>query len=150
MLDLPIGHVWRGYGSALFLELGSLTPRFLANGRRMRNDCGEFTAGIEWSWRIEDANRILAGSWSEESHWDTFFRQVLGTTLVGISLFARIPEIELDLSNGLHLCSMMTAEGDPAWHISNHIDAHKSISVSIHDGILCWESSMGGIKVKGE
>ena len=46
LLGKPATHIWRGYGSALFIEFGQLTPRS-GNGE---NDRGEITLMIEWSW----------------------------------------------------------------------------------------------------
>lgn len=45
---------------------------------------------------------------------------VEGASVVSICLYGRLPEIELTLSNGLHVLSMMTAEGDPAWALTRN------------------------------
>lgn len=140
LIDLPVSHIWRGYGSALFLEFGKLTPRVLKTGRKLRNDSGEMGLSITWSWRIENENSIVAGSWSEDSEWSKYFEQFLGSRVASASLFGRLPEIELRFSNGMYLCSMMTAEGDPSWSISNR-RAGIIESVGVVSGRLSWECS---------
>jgi hypothetical protein len=53
MLGMEVTHVWRGYGSALFLEMGKLTPQMRRDGTP-GNPKGEMELMIEWNWRIED------------------------------------------------------------------------------------------------
>jgi hypothetical protein len=65
LIGLPLSHVWRGYGSAIFLEFGRLTPRTRRSGEA-GNPRGELGLMIQWSWRIEDTVSILCGSWSQE------------------------------------------------------------------------------------
>jgi hypothetical protein len=91
---------------------------------------GKMGVGIEWSWRIEGKKRIWGGSWSDESRWNRFFSMMLGATVVSVNLFGRLPEIDLHLSNGLHVLSMMTADGQPEWSISDRRgDSSRYISV---------------------
>jgi len=70
---------------------------------------------IGWSWRIEGPSTILCGSWSDEELWHPTFQKLLGQTVVEISTFGRLPEIAVSLSDGLHIASFMTFEGDPDW-----------------------------------
>ena len=119
LIGLPISHIWRGYGSAIFLEFGKLHPRIRRNGSQ-GNPRGEWTLMIEWSWRIEGKRRVWCGSWSEEERWPGIFSKLEHAAVASVSLFGRLPEICLSLSNGLHVLSMMTAEGDPAWELTNH------------------------------
>lgn len=113
---LTVSHVWRGYGSALFIEFGNLTP---ATG--MRKDgapnapSGEIGLMIEWSWRIEDERTIVCGSWSDDALWRPSFDRLLGCEVTGLATFGHLPEIALSLARGLHVTSFMTADGDPAW-----------------------------------
>lgn len=137
LVGLPVSHIWRGYGSALFLEFGRLSPWVLKNGRRLQNDRGEMGLMIEWSWRIENEHSILAGSWSEEDNWNDFFAQLIGCYVTKASLFGRLPEIQLDLSNGMYLCSVMTADDDPSWAIFKN-QAEKKETVRVVSGVLSW------------
>jgi hypothetical protein len=61
LVGLPVSHSWRGYGSAIFLELGAL--RSAGKGRERR---GKATVMLQWSWRVESARAIRLGSWSGE------------------------------------------------------------------------------------
>jgi hypothetical protein len=114
LLGLPVSHVWRGYGSAIFLEFGSLHPTRLLSGKG-GNDQGEMGLMIEWSWRIEGKRRIWCGSWSDDERLLPFLQRLLGRSVEAVATFGRLPEIDVSFSGGLHLLSMMTAEGDPQW-----------------------------------
>ncbi|MGJ4907313.1 hypothetical protein [Bradyrhizobium sp. HKCCYLS2033] len=114
LIGLPLSHVWRGAGSAIFLEFGHLTGRTRRDGT-LGNPEGEFGLMIEWSWRIEDNSSILCGSWSEESLWAATFDHIRNKTVVEFSVVGRLPEIAVGLSDELYVTSFMTAEGDPAW-----------------------------------
>jgi hypothetical protein len=111
---MPVSHVWRGYGSALVIELGNLTPRTRRDGSPGEPQ-GEINLMIEWSWRIEEERSILCGSWSKEELWAPSFGRLLGQHVDDLATFGRLPEVMLSLSGGLHVSSFMTAEGDPAW-----------------------------------
>lgn len=111
---IQVSHVWRGYGSAIFLELGNLHPTRLSSGKS-GNDRGEMGLMIEWSWRIEGKRRIWCGSWSEDERLLPFLQRLLGRSVESVATFGRLPEIDMSFSGGLHLLSMMTAEGDPQW-----------------------------------
>lgn len=74
---------------------------------------------IEWSWRIEEEHSILCGSWSDEELWAPSFARLLGQQVDNLGTFGRLPEVIMSLSGGLHVSSFMTAEGDPAWTLSD-------------------------------
>ena len=109
-----VAHVWRGYGSALFVEFGTLTPGARRDGSPSEPN-GEIGLMIEWSWRIEDERSIVCGSWSDESLWRPSFDRLLGCAVTELTTFGRLPEVALSLSGDLQVASFMTAEGDPAW-----------------------------------
>lgn len=123
LIGLPVSHIWRGYGSAIFLEFGELLPGEIRSDGSEGNPIGEWTLGIEWSWRIEGKRYIWCGSWSKEERWPRAFSRMCGARVVSVSLYGRLPEISLALSNGLHLLSMMTAEGDPGWWLTKRENA---------------------------
>lgn len=134
LIGLPVSRLWQGYGSAIFLEFGKVQPRQRRDGSP-GNPRGEYTLMIEWSWRIEGKRRIWCGSWSEGVRWPRAFSRIQGATVASISLYGRLPELELTLSNGLHLLSMMTAEGDPSWALTRNLDDVPS-SVGVRAGRL--------------
>jgi L,D-peptidoglycan transpeptidase YkuD (ErfK/YbiS/YcfS/YnhG family) len=82
MIGLALSHIWRGYGSAIFLEFGDLRERLKRDGSKA-NPAGQMSLMIEWSWRIEDHATIRCGSWSEEEFWPDAFAAILGNQVLG-------------------------------------------------------------------
>jgi hypothetical protein len=134
---LAVSHIWRGYGSALFVELGALTPRVLRDGKT-GNPSGELGPMIEWSWRIEDARSILCGSFSDEVLWQPTFELLVGQQVIDVSTFGRLPELMLSLSGDFYISSFMTDVGDPSWTL---FDRRKkpSVAVSCRAGMIVAE-----------
>lgn len=131
-------------GSAIFLEFGKLHQGRIRRDGSAGNPKGEWTLMIEWSWRIEGKRRIWCGSWSDEEIWPWAFAKLKGATVVSISMFGRLPEISLSLSNGLHLLSMMTAEGDPGWGLTKRTE-YGSASIDVRAGRLHFEERHGTV-----
>jgi hypothetical protein len=119
LVGLPLSHVWRGRGSAIFLEFGRLTPRLLKDGTPGSPD-GEITAMIEWSWRIENGVEIVCGSFSEEEVWPEAFEGLHGRVVTDVQVFGRLPELYVSLEGDVHVASFMTAGGEPAWALIDH------------------------------
>ena len=105
-----VTHAWRGHGSTIFLELGSLSK---GDG----NSRGEQTIMIEWSWRFEDQSSILLGSFDEDEKIDKFPEMVVGKTIKKVSFFSRLKEVEIQFLDELWLLTFSTNEGDPGWSI---------------------------------
>jgi hypothetical protein len=64
---LEISYVWRGYGTAIFLEIGSLhEKRYTIKGKERFHMSGDYTIRVEWSWRVEGLRSIRFGSWSSD------------------------------------------------------------------------------------
>ncbi|MEX3009034.1 hypothetical protein [Hoeflea sp. TYP-13] len=118
MIGLPLGHVWFGHGSAVFLEFGKLSPSKIKRREGSEgNPSGEYGVMIEWGWRLENGKSILCGCWSDEDEWQPSFEMLRNTTLAGASLTGRLPEIDLRFSNDVHCVSFMIARGDPQWAV---------------------------------
>jgi hypothetical protein len=137
-IGLSVNHVWQGYGSAIFLEFGTLTEGRKRRNGSLGNPKGEWTLAIEWSWRIEGKRLIWCGSWSDEQRWPRALARLKGATAVSVRLFGRLPEIDLGLSNGLHLLSMTTSEGNPEWSLCRQTSAG-SVWLSVKSGRLRLE-----------
>ena len=90
---LSVSHTWRGYGSAIFLELGKLRPP----ERGGSNPRGEAHVMIEWSWRVEGPRSILGGSWSGERKLTNVVAGLKGLRVTSIALEGRLPEISIEL-----------------------------------------------------
>ena len=116
LIGKKISHVWRGYGSAIFIELGELSSTNLKNGEPGQK-VGEISLMIQWSWRIEKPKSILTGSWGDEKKWPAAFGKLINSEVVNVYFTENLPEITIELSNGLRVSSFMTAEGQPDWAI---------------------------------
>ena len=113
---MQLTHIWRGHGSAIFLEFGDLTP--IKTSKRLDGQPnGQMSVMIEWSWRVENETTILCGSWSEEDLWDSAFKSLLGSRVRQVELFGRLPELKIELDNGTHVLSFAASDGDPQWAI---------------------------------
>lgn len=136
LIGKPVSRVWRGHGSALFIEFGELNLFALGDNPNTQPK-GEFTLMIEWSWRIESKNTILLGSWSDEEKWLDGFNEILGRQVVSVELFGYLPEIMLSLSGNLRVLSFNTSEGQPCWAlISNPMPM---VSLCVKEGRLAFE-----------
>jgi len=140
LIGLPVSLIWRGYGSAIFLEFGPLNEGRKRRNGSIGNPKGEWTLMIEWGWRIEGKRRIWCGSWSDEERWPRALGCLQGKTITSLQLFDRIPEIDIGLSNGLHLLSMMTGEGDPQWGLGRRVP-HGSTWLSVKSSRLVLKDS---------
>ena len=116
MIGLPVSHVWRGYGSAIFIELGALAPRTDRDGSPGHPE-GEVSLGVEWSWRIEDTIAIHCGSWSEEDRWEPAFDTLRHARIARCELFGALPEVAITTDTGIRFLSFSTTDGQPQWHL---------------------------------
>jgi hypothetical protein len=136
LIGLEVSHVWRGHGSAIFIEFGNLIKR-TRRGGSPANPIGEFTLMIEWSWRIEKSRSICVGSFSSDRKWDSVFKKLLAAKVTGVEFFGFIPEIVITLSNGYRVLSFMTEKGQPSWAVLSQNP--KLGSLCVKRGKLCIE-----------
>jgi hypothetical protein len=141
LIGLPLSHLWRGAGSAIFLEFGQLAPptRTRRDGTPF-NPRGEFGLMIEWSWRIENSTSILCGSWSKDRLWEPTFDLLRGKVVVELSAVGRLPEIVVGLTEDLYVSSFMTSDGDPQWSLFDRRSAPVTW-LCVRDGCLKIEVS---------
>jgi hypothetical protein len=118
LVGMTVSHVWRGHGSALFLECGNLTQASrIRHDGSLGNPIGEITLMLQWSWRIEKQRSILGGSSSSEGKWPGMLARLKGNCITGLKVVGALPEIEVSLSNGSRVVTFMPAEGQPQWGI---------------------------------
>ncbi len=113
ILGMEVTLPWKGHASAVFLELGRLTPR---EGRQ-RHDEGQACIWLVWEWRVEKRARILYGSANSDPEIDDSIRGLRGTKIRALRLAGQIPELVIELSNGQRVQTMTMWTGDPEWNI---------------------------------
>jgi hypothetical protein len=134
LIGLPLSHLWRGHGSAIFLEFGRLTPTTRRTGV-VGNPNGEMGPNDPVSWRIENRTSIVCGSWSEERLWEPTFDLLRNRSIVDLSVMGRLPEVVVALAEDRYVSSFMTAEGDPSWALfDRRSDSLRTLNV--RGGIL--------------
>lgn len=121
LIGLPISHVWRGYGSAIFIECGELTAVTKRDGS-IGNSQGKVSLGIEWSWRIEDRTAIRCGSWSDEELWEPALNMLRNARIAQCELFGTLPEVAITTDGEIRLLSFSTTDGQPQWHFVDRRD----------------------------
>ncbi len=117
IIGMPVSHVWRGYGSAIFLEIGKLTREKLQrkDGRELLLVRGQYGIMIEWSWRVEHPQSIYFGSWSTDQIINNRLNGLKDKTILALEIEGRLPELVVQLSGGLWVHSFATSEGQPEW-----------------------------------
>jgi len=123
LVGLPISYLWRGYGSAVFVEFGELQPVANRDGSPGHPE-GEVSLGVEWSWRIEDQTEIRCGSWSEETLWEPAFDTLRNAKVARCELFGALSEIVITTANGVRFLSFSTTDGQPQWHMVDRRNGH--------------------------
>lgn len=121
LVGQPITYIWRGYGSAVFIEFGELSPRSNRDGSPGHPE-GQISLAVEWSWRVEDDSAILSGSWSEEELWEPTFALLRDARVTSLKLFGRLPEVELSTDRGVRFLSFSTTDGQPQWDLVDRRD----------------------------
>ncbi len=113
LIGLPVSAPWKGYGSTIFLELGSVT---LPEQRR-NHPMGEACISVDWDWRIEADVEVLVGSSTSGPSIQRGIALLQGATVETISVWGKIQELAVTFSNGLCLKSMVMIRDNPRWSI---------------------------------
>ncbi len=115
IIGMPVSHVWRGYGSAIFLEIGQLTREIWRrkDGQKTLFLAGQYGIMLEWSWRVEHPKSIYFGSWSTDRIINNRLSGLKGKTIQVIETEGRLPELNVQLSGGLWVHSFATSESQP-------------------------------------
>ncbi len=114
LIGLTVSLPWKGYGSAIFLELGRLAP---LKPPRQRYNKGEACVFIEWDWRVESGSTVLYGSSNSGPKIDAGICALQGATIQSLAVVGQVPELMVYFSNGHCLRSMVMVTGDPRWSI---------------------------------
>ena len=114
---MPVSHIWFGHGSALFLELGDLSERKRKDSS-IGNPQGEVTVMADFGWRVERQKSILGGCGDSKKRWGSISKKILGANILSAQVVGRIPELQLQFSNGLWLVTFTRYEGQPTWAVN--------------------------------
>jgi hypothetical protein len=114
LIGLTVSLPWKGYGSAIFLELGALAP---LESPHQRHNEGEACIAVEWDWRVEAEAAILYGSSNSRPKIEAGILSLQGTTVQALAAVGRVPELVVQFSNGACLRTMVMHAGDPEWSI---------------------------------
>jgi hypothetical protein len=110
MVGLELSHAWRGHGSAIFLEIGTLTQDAKRNHPQ-----GEFSIMLDCSWRIEKSRSILVGSLATHARIEEQLNKLIGSRVKEIGLFSALPEIMISFDSNIRFLSFEAYEAHPAW-----------------------------------
>lgn len=109
---MTISLAWKGYGSAIFIELGTLQI-----DKQLRQGNGEISIWLEWDWRVEKYGKILFGSSNSRPEIIKGINKLTGNKIKNIEISGEIPELTIYLSGGYRIQTMSMVEGDPRWTI---------------------------------
>lgn len=118
LIGAPLTHLWRGDGTAIFLEFGKLTRR-RRDGSVGNNPFGELSVGLEFDWRIERERSILCGSTGNPELWDCCFSRMHGALATELSLTGIVSELCLELSTGHRVVTCSLYEDGPDWALTD-------------------------------
>jgi hypothetical protein len=114
LAGLQVSRPWKGYGSAIFLELGELSE---TRGFRGGNVTGQACISIEWDWRLEFGSCVVAGSSDSGPAIHECLKLLRDETVTSIEIAGEVPELVIVFSTGHAMRSMAMLRGDPQWSI---------------------------------
>ena len=117
LVGMELSHIWRGHGTALFLEFGKLSERLRKDGS-VGNPRGEISVGLEFGWRIEVDRRVVAAT--ARDLWPEVFKGLQGKCASWIELFGEVPELRLVLDQQERLLTFSLDDDGPEWALTEH------------------------------
>ena len=112
---LRIARAWKGYGSAIGLELGLLTEWTSPRGHVHK--VGQASLFVEWDWRVEDQAGIVFGSSEGGPLLTRRIPELNGRVIERIEVAGQVPELRVTLTGGWTLQTMAMVAGDPQWSL---------------------------------
>ena len=122
LVGQAVSHIWFGDYSALYLELGELTPsKWARRDGSPANPDGEFTVYAGFDWRIERPRSIYGSRDCSRRRQRTISMELLGASVTSMTTYGRLPELQIGFSNGIWLATFGLGRGDPDWSVTfNH------------------------------
>ncbi len=114
VLNMPVSLPWKGYGSAIFLELGTLAP---LERPRQRHQKGDATFYIGWDWRVEEGAKVVYGSSNSRPQIVDGISTLIGTSIKTIAIQGQVPELFIEFSNGQRLISAAMCTDVSEWNV---------------------------------
>jgi hypothetical protein len=111
---MNVSFAWKGYGSAIFLELGNLTKE---ETTRSYHQLDEACIWLELDWRVEKNGKIIFGSSNSCPDIEDGLKQLVGKKILGIEILGEIPELKINFSEEFRVQTMAMVSGDPQWNI---------------------------------
>ena len=119
LVSHTVSHVWFGDYSALYLELGELTPsKLIRRDGSPGNPLGEFTVYAGFDWRIERPRSVYGSRNCTRRRQRSITAKLLGTRVTSASVYGRLPELQIRFSSGMWLTTFGLGRGDPDWSVS--------------------------------
>ena len=110
-----VTHIWRGYGTAIFIEVGVLTKDDSEN-----NPSGEFTIAIEGTWRLEEKDKVIYGADNDDVTLTKSIKCLEDLEVTNIKFFGRLKEIEIEFDNSIYLSSFAMNSGELEWSVRSN------------------------------
>jgi len=114
-IGLPVSDVWRGIGSAIFIELGKLHKHKDDRNHRSKGK-GDITLMFDCRWRLERKGSIVVGSGDGRIKLVNQIKKLLGKSVKSISFIGRIPEINIEFEDNLYIQSFCSYRSE-GWDI---------------------------------
>ena len=108
LLEMPISYAWRGFSTAIFLELGVLKDE----GNHPK---GNASVGLEFDWRVEKLESIFFSSGSGKRKINNGLQKLVNSKIVEVETEGRLPKLILTLSSNLWVRSFTIYESQPQW-----------------------------------
>ncbi len=116
-----ISYVWRGYGSALFVECGLLSEsQVRRKDGSSGNPKGRWSIGLDCDWRIEAESRVLCGSHDEEATWATTLGGLVEDEIASVEMFGDVAELRVTLQSGKQLLTFALDHSGPEWSLTDN------------------------------
>ncbi len=112
-IGLELSRSWRGYGSALFAEIGPLSHTYEFTNHPKAERGLEFS----WCWRVESQRSILFGSNSSDRRINRGIASLEGLTVEAISLCGHLPELCVRLFGERWITSFAALQSQPDWSV---------------------------------
>lgn len=124
---MSVSAVWKGYGTAIFLELGKLTSEDHRRGPK-----GEVTIYVSWDWRVEKGCRVMFGSSNSGQEMADGIATLVGLTVDRAMIQGMVPELLIEFSSKARLKSAAMCTDTSEWDVS----LPGNIWISCIDGIV--------------